>query len=179
MTLSAPRVVYDCNIFAQALINLNGPAAGCVRKARQSAVFLFASAVVLEEIRQLHQKIPAKYGVTAEQTDQLATSVASFATIISDVPELYRHPIDPDDSHYVNQAAKVSARLVVSRDRQRRRDGGDKRSPARDRNSGRQLILLPVRSYHSSRIGPQMRIWKADSWFPARRCRERKPGGGQ
>ena len=37
------KVVYDCNIFVQALINLTGPAARCVRKAADGEVLQFVS----------------------------------------------------------------------------------------------------------------------------------------
>ena len=72
---------------------------------------------MLAEVREIHHKTPVKYGITAEQTDELARAIASFAIIMTDVPEVYRHPFDPDDSHYVNLAVKADARLIVSRDR--------------------------------------------------------------
>jgi putative PIN family toxin of toxin-antitoxin system len=117
MTAVPPKVVYDCNIFVQALINLNGPAARCLQKAKDGAVLLIASPYVLAEVREIHFKTPPKYGITAEQTDELARAIISFATIVTDVPEVYRHPHDPDDSHYVDLAIKADARLIVSRDR--------------------------------------------------------------
>lgn len=117
MTSAPPKVVYDCNIFVQALINLHGPAGRCLQMARDGKVLLFVSPFVLAEIREIHLKVPAKYGVTAEQTDELARAVALTATIVTDVPDVYHHPYDPDDSHYVNLALKVAARLIVSRDR--------------------------------------------------------------
>ena len=115
--MNPPRVVYDCNIFVQALINLHGPAGRCVQKARDGEVLLFVSPFVLAEIREIHLKLPPKYGVTERQTDELAGTVTHFATLITDVPDLYRHPHDPDDSAYVNLALKADARLIVSRDR--------------------------------------------------------------
>jgi len=102
MSATPPRVVYDCNIFAQTLINLRGPAARCIHEAQNGAAVLFTSQFVLSEIRELHEKLPAKYGVTAEQTDELARAILSFATVLTDIPDVYRHPFDPDDSHYVN-----------------------------------------------------------------------------
>lgn len=116
MTAAPPKVVFDCNIFVQALINLNGPAARCVQKARNREVLLFASPFVLAEVREIHLKTPPKYGITAEQPEELATSIPSFASLVTDVPEVYQHPHDPDDSAYVNLALKVDARLIVSRD---------------------------------------------------------------
>jgi len=117
MTPAAPKVVYDCNIFVQALINLNGPAGRCLEKARNGLVLLIASPYVLAEVREIHFKTPAKYGITAEQTDELARAIASYATLATDVPSVYRHPYDPDDSHYLDLALKADARLIVSRDR--------------------------------------------------------------
>jgi putative PIN family toxin of toxin-antitoxin system len=117
VTVPPPKVVYDCNIFVQALINPYGPAGRCVQKARDGEVLLFVSPFVLAEIREIHLKLPPKYGVTEAQTDELARAATHFATLVTDVPELYRHPHDPDDSAYVNLALKADARLIVSRDR--------------------------------------------------------------
>ncbi len=115
--VTPPRVVYDCNIYVQALINLNGPAARCVELAHTGDALLFVSPFVLAEIRDIHEKLPSKYGVTAKQTEDLASYVISFATLISNVPEIYLHPFDPDDSHYVNLAVHTGSALIVSRDR--------------------------------------------------------------
>ncbi|HEX4123904.1 MAG TPA: putative toxin-antitoxin system toxin component, PIN family [Tepidisphaeraceae bacterium] len=117
MTHIPPKAVYDCNIFVQALINLAGPAGRCLQLAREGRVSLIASPYVLAEVREIHAKIPAKYGVTAEQTDELARAIVSFATLVADVPAIYLHPHDPDDSHYVDLAIKGGANLIVSRDR--------------------------------------------------------------
>jgi putative PIN family toxin of toxin-antitoxin system len=117
MTAAPPKVVFDCNVFVQALINLNGPAGRCVQKARDKEVLLFVSPYVLAEVREIHLKIPAKYGITAGQTEELAAAIPSFSTLVTDVPEVYRHPHDPDDSPYVNLAMTANARLIVSRDR--------------------------------------------------------------
>ena len=117
MSAAPPRVVYDCNIFVQALINLNGPAGRCVQKVKDGDVLLFVSPFVLAEVREIHLKTPPKYGITADQTDELARAVALMSTVVTDIPEVYRHPYDPDDSAYVNLALKSDARLIVSRDR--------------------------------------------------------------
>jgi putative PIN family toxin of toxin-antitoxin system len=116
MSRTAPKVVYDCNVFVQALINLAGPAARCVQKAKDGEVLLFVSPFVLAEVRAIHPKLPPKYGITPAQTDQLALAVALLATVVTDVPHVYTHPYDPDDSAYVNLALKADARLIVSRD---------------------------------------------------------------
>jgi putative PIN family toxin of toxin-antitoxin system len=115
MTPVPPKVVYDCNIFVQALINLNGPVGRCLQKAKDGNVLLIASPYVRAEIREIHLKTPAKYCITAAQTDEVARAIASFATIVSDVPSIHLHPFDPDDSHYVDLALKADALLSEPR----------------------------------------------------------------
>lgn len=117
--LPAPllRVVYDCNIYVQAIINVRGPAARCVAKALDKAVQLFVTPAILEEIRESHLKIPGKYGVTPEQTESLARGIMGIAELIEEVSPRFEYPRDPDDAHYINLALAVDARLIVSRDR--------------------------------------------------------------
>jgi putative PIN family toxin of toxin-antitoxin system len=112
-----PRVVYDCNIYVQSLININGPAGRCVGKAQSGDVSLFVSAFILNEIRESHRKIPGKYGVAGEQTEALAAGIASVATVVDQVPPVFTYKRDPDDAHYVNLAVSAQANLIVSRDR--------------------------------------------------------------
>ena len=117
MSAGGWRVVYDCNIYVQALINIGGPAGRCVEKALAGDVELFITPFILDEIRESYQKIPAKYGVTREQTAKLAIGVAAIATNIINVPAVFTYDRDPDDAHYVNVALAADAKLVVSRDR--------------------------------------------------------------
>jgi putative PIN family toxin of toxin-antitoxin system len=111
------RVVFDCNVFAQALLNLRGPAGRCVELAQPGHVELFASEFVLEEVSELHLKLPARAGITADDTEELAESVRSFAKIVNAVPAAYLHPVDSDDSEYVNLAIAANADVIVSRDK--------------------------------------------------------------
>lgn len=78
---------------------------------------LFATAFVLNEIRESHRKIPAKYSVTREQAEALAAGIATFATVIDQVPIVFTYQRDPDDAHYVNPAVAAQADLIVSRDK--------------------------------------------------------------
>jgi putative PIN family toxin of toxin-antitoxin system len=117
MTPARPRVVYDCNIFVQSLININGPGGRCVRKAQSGEVSLFVTAFIISEIRESQRKIPAKYGVTREQTEALAAGIETIATVVDQVPVAFTYPRDPDDAHYVNLAVVAQASLIVSRDR--------------------------------------------------------------
>lgn len=116
-TSTLPRVVFDCNIFVQALINIAGPAGRCVRKATDGAFQLFTSNFILDEVRESHYKIPRKYGVTAEQTRAMAAGIARIAVIVDQVPPVFVYDRDPDDAHYINLAIRTDAKLIVSRDK--------------------------------------------------------------
>jgi putative PIN family toxin of toxin-antitoxin system len=47
------RVVFDCNVFAQALANPDGPAGRCVTMALEGRIELFISEFILDEIRRV------------------------------------------------------------------------------------------------------------------------------
>ena len=101
----------------QALINPAGPGGKCVTLAREGKAALFVTSFILDEIRESHLKIPAKYGVTQQQTEALAAAIASVATLVIDVPEVFTYRRDPDDAHYVDVALAINAKLIISRDR--------------------------------------------------------------
>ena len=54
MSSKFDRVVFDCNVFAQALLNPRGMAAQCLDLPRHGDVELFASEYVLQEVRDLY-----------------------------------------------------------------------------------------------------------------------------
>jgi len=139
------HVVYDCVVFAQALISPDGPSGECVNRAREGKVRLFVSAYVVQEIRELDGKIPAKYGVTSAQVNDLADEVSLFAILVSAVPSVYRHPHDPDDSHYVDLAVATDSKLIVSRDRHLLNLMDEKRADAKQfrRQFPRIQVLTP------------------------------------
>ena len=117
MSFSQHRAVFDCVVFAQALISTNGPAAECIERVRRKQVALFASTSILTEIRELPYKISPHHGVTVDQAEQLAREVTRIATIVDDAPTIYTHPVDPDDSMYINLAVATQSKLIISRDR--------------------------------------------------------------
>jgi putative PIN family toxin of toxin-antitoxin system len=110
------QVVYDCVVYGQALINPDGPAGQCIEEARRGHVRLYISDFVLAEIRELPVKIKSKI-VTFEQAEGLADSLLEFAVFVKNVPVRYTHPIDTDDSAYINLAVATDSKLIVSRDR--------------------------------------------------------------
>ena len=112
------KVIFDCNIFAQALMNPHGPAGACVQAALDGQVTLFIADFVISEVREIPNKpTPAKAGVTPEKTENLVQLVLVKAEYVSSFPAVFVHPIDDDDSDYVNLALAADAKLIVSRDR--------------------------------------------------------------
>ncbi|HZZ44007.1 MAG TPA: putative toxin-antitoxin system toxin component, PIN family [Tepidisphaeraceae bacterium] len=110
-------VVFDCVVFAQAIINDVGPAAACLNLSRHGIIHLVWSEYVLSEIRELPAKLPARLLITPDKIEDFIQDVATFATMIGDILAPYHHPIDPDDSHYVNLALATGATIITSRDR--------------------------------------------------------------
>lgn len=118
MSKSSKRAVYDCNVYTQALININGPGGSCVRRALSGELLLFISQEVLTEIRDIpHKPTPARLGVTHERTETLIQNLLKVATVIMQVPQRFQYDRDPDDAHYINLALAAQASLIVSRDR--------------------------------------------------------------
>lgn len=108
------RVVFDCNIFAQALMNPIGPAGACVDLAINGRLALFISNFVLEEIRDLPNKpTPRRVGVTAKKAESLISLIIDCAVLIAIPPPVFVHPVDPDDSHYVKGGVTLDG-VVVS-----------------------------------------------------------------
>jgi putative PIN family toxin of toxin-antitoxin system len=115
---SPAKVVFDCNIFAQAIMNPLGPAGACLDAALDGRVSLFISDYVLDEIRDIPNKpTPRRLGVTDQKAQSLIALLLELCERIDNPPELFVHPIDPDDSASINLAIAASARLIVSRDR--------------------------------------------------------------
>jgi predicted nucleic acid-binding protein len=62
----------------------------------------------------LNHTFPERLGTPIER---LIKALLETGTFIETVQEVYHHPIDDDDSCYVNLALTVGAELIVSRDR--------------------------------------------------------------
>ncbi|NOS99221.1 MAG: putative toxin-antitoxin system toxin component, PIN family [Phycisphaerales bacterium] len=115
----AVPVVYDCNIYFQALLNEEGPAGRCVSAALNGEVSLFLSRFVLDEIRRTagNATLRAKFRHLIDaRVDRLIVNIEKIGRIVAHVPNRFVYPRDPDDAHYVNIALATAARFVVSRD---------------------------------------------------------------
>ena len=98
------RVVFDCNIFAQALINPRGPAGAAVTAAQQGQIQLYVSDHVLREILELPPKLPARLNVTDAKAMALVRDIHTYAEFVDPVPNVFQFDRDPDDAAYVDLA---------------------------------------------------------------------------
>src|SRR5437868_1032662 len=112
MSDAPQRVVFDCNIFVQAMLSVRGPAHACWQRALNDDIALIISAPILAEIR----KLPNQPGLrrfktlTPWRVERFISEVLGVATLFADAPAIFAYTRDPDDAHYVNLALAANAR---------------------------------------------------------------------
>lgn len=116
---SPERVVFDCNVFFQALTSPRGPARRLLSHASSGELSLFVSAYSLDELREVTARpyIVQKYRLDAEVVADFIEEVRALATCVDSVPHVFDFPRDPKDAHYVDLALAVDAKLIVSHDK--------------------------------------------------------------
>jgi putative PIN family toxin of toxin-antitoxin system len=116
MSATSTKVVFDCMVYAQAMISPAGPSAACFERVWAGELHLIWSDYVLREIRELPTKLPARLKLFPERVEAFIAVVAPFAEHVVQIPEIYVNPFDRDDSHYVNLAVARDASVISSRD---------------------------------------------------------------
>ncbi len=120
MNPSRPDVVFDCNVFLQAISRVNGPAAQALRLVERNVVRLYVSKPILRELRrtltypEIRQRNPF---VTNEVIDVFLARLLFRSVLLRDVPHTVDFSRDPDDEPYINLAAAVAADYLVTRDK--------------------------------------------------------------
>lgn len=116
---SPERVVFDCNVFFQALTSPLGPAGRLLSYASSGIVSLYVSEGAFDELRGVTERpyIVQKYRLDAQAVSEFIAEVRSFATCLDSVPHVFEFPRDPKDARYVDLALATSAKLIVSRDK--------------------------------------------------------------
>ena len=117
-SVSDRKVVFDCNVFAQALLNPDGPSGVCLQALIDRPKGLLVSEWVIQEVSELPDKGPLRgLGVTEARVAGLIATLVNVAVRIDGPPAVFDHPIDEDDSAYVNLAIAGAADVIVSRDK--------------------------------------------------------------
>jgi putative PIN family toxin of toxin-antitoxin system len=113
------RVVFDCNVYFQAIISQRGPAYRLLHCVTEGHLALYASEYVLAELQELttDARIAKKYRLEKALLEEFFAAIRQVALIIEDVPQVFDFTRDPDDAHYVDLAIAAQAKLIVSRDR--------------------------------------------------------------
>ena len=118
MSKSPEKVVFDCNVYFQCLLSATGPARRCVDLALAGEVELLVSDDVLAELYDIPEKdIAIRSGIDNEVVRRFVERLLKSATYVTPVPPVFVHPIDKDDSCYINLALAGDAKLIVSRDK--------------------------------------------------------------
>lgn len=93
MSSTPTSIVFDCMIYAQAMISRTGPSAACVDHVRSGQLHLVWSDYVLREIRELPSKLPARFKLTSERVEAFISDIAPYAEHIASVVEVYEKPV--------------------------------------------------------------------------------------
>jgi uncharacterized protein len=112
-------VVFDTNIFLQALIRERGPAVKCLEYFDQGKMLLGVSRATLAEIADVltRPQLREKYALlTDERIADLLERVRYKGLYLRKVKPHFTYPRDPDDEPYLNLAIEVEADYLISRD---------------------------------------------------------------
>jgi putative PIN family toxin of toxin-antitoxin system len=120
MIANETRVVFDCNVFLQALLNPAGIAAKCKKLVDHQTIILFVSVDILREVSEVLQRprfqILSSH-LTSERITAFLEDIADKAIPLMNVPDEYHFERDPKDEPYVNLAIVARAKYLVSYDK--------------------------------------------------------------
>jgi putative PIN family toxin of toxin-antitoxin system len=112
------KIVFDCNVYAQALMNPDGPSGVCLQAMIDRPKRLLVSNWVIQEIGELPNKGSLRsLGVSEERVAGVIAALRDAAVKIDKPGTRFEHPIDEDDSAYINLAIEGAADVIVSRDK--------------------------------------------------------------
>jgi len=113
------KVVFDCNVFLQALVNPNGPAGRCKKLVDRGEVELFVSEEVLAEVAEVLSRPRTRKlapALSIEVIEAFIGDVRLKSICLHNVPEEYHFERNPKDACYINLAIVAGAKFIVGRD---------------------------------------------------------------
>lgn len=113
------RVVFDCNIFLQAVSAPKGPAGRCIQLVFDKKLALFFSPRVFEELCEVLSRptVFTKLKLTPVWAERFLEAIESVGMVLNGFAKSFTYDRDPDDAHYVNLALAANADFIVSRDK--------------------------------------------------------------
>jgi uncharacterized protein len=113
-------VVFDCNVYVQALLNPRGIASSCLGLARNGTVNLYLSLALLNEVRDVLQRptfTKLLTSLTPQLVDAFLDEIISFSFVVRKVPMRFHYDRDPKDEPYINLAIEIGAEFIVTSDK--------------------------------------------------------------
>jgi putative PIN family toxin of toxin-antitoxin system len=120
MTGQIFRVIFDCSIFIQALLNPNGIAAKCLEVVRHGQAKLFVSKETLAEFTDviLRPNILSRLPDADEfQIESFVEHLISLSTFVDSVSHIFNFERDRKDEIIIDLAIEAKADYIVSRDK--------------------------------------------------------------
>jgi uncharacterized protein len=120
MTPDTCRAVFDCNIFLQALIAEEGPAAGCIALVDARRVTLVLSPETLAEAVDVLNRPHLRrrfHMLTDQRVSEFLQHAQAVAVMVADVPQMASRQRDPKDEPYLNLALTAGAKYLVTWDK--------------------------------------------------------------
>ena len=114
------RIVFDANVFVQAVIRKSGAGFACTERVREGHVRLMMTASIYAEIREAllrmvrNEKYPQ---VFLSDATSLLTGIQSWAETHPEPPRALALDRDPDDEVYVSLAVATGATLLTTSDK--------------------------------------------------------------
>lgn len=120
MIADETRVVFDCNVFLQALLTPAGIAAKCKKLVDNQDVILFVSADIISEVSEVLRRPRFQMlspHITSERIEAFLEDISNQAIPLMNVPEEFHFKRDPKDEAYINLAIVARAKYLVSYDK--------------------------------------------------------------
>ena len=113
-------VIFDCNIYLQALLNPNSPASACLALVHTGRVAACLSAQILDEISEVLSR-PFVFNLlphaTPEMIQAFLSDIIAASSLIRHIPAKFAFARDPKDEPYINLAVAAGADYIVTRDK--------------------------------------------------------------
>lgn len=115
-----PRVIFDCNVLLQAIMNRQGPAAECLNIAATGDLLLFTCSEIITELRDVLSRPSITKLIIDHSPDSIEAFIAEVlkvSTFVDDPPDLFALSRDHDDEIYLNLAIETEADFIVTWDK--------------------------------------------------------------
>ena len=113
-------VVFDCNIYVQALISDLSAAAKCFEMARDDTINLFISDSTFAELIEVLSRpkiLGLLSGCGPNRIQTFLEEVLAVSIMVNNCLRKFSFSRDPDDEPYINLAIAADADYIVSRDK--------------------------------------------------------------